>query len=212
VADIFREVDEEVRKEQTVRFFKRYGWLVGAVVVLVVVGVGGYEAYKAWQSSERTQASNRYAEILEQVSTDRQAAIDDLKSLAAPGSGGYGLLAAFEEARLLAEDGKRDEAIAAWQRIADSSAPSIYRQLATLLSVQYRVDSGDAAELTAQLTPLLAPEAPFQSLALEMTALIALREGDTATAQQRFREIADNPGAPPAARQRATRILATLPE
>ena len=212
MADIFREVDEEVRKEQTVRFFKRYGWLIGAIVVLVVVGVGGYEAYKAWQTSERTAASNRYAEILEQVPGERPAAIEQLRTLAAPGSGGYGLLAAFEEARLLAEDGKRDEAIAAWQRIADSSAPSTYRQLATLLSVQYRIDSGDPADLAAELTLLLAPEAPFQALALEMTALIALREGDTATARQRFREIADDPAAPPNARQRATRILATLPE
>ena len=45
MADIFQEVDEEVRREQLKKLWERYGNLIIAACVLVVVGVGAWRGY-----------------------------------------------------------------------------------------------------------------------------------------------------------------------
>ena len=58
--------------------------------------------------------------------------------------GGYGLLAAFEEAELLAKAGDRKAAIAAYDRLAASSTVGReFRDLAVLLSVMHGLPDGD---------------------------------------------------------------------
>ncbi len=42
MADIFREIDEEVRRDKAAELWKKYGWVVTALAVLVVVGVAGW--------------------------------------------------------------------------------------------------------------------------------------------------------------------------
>ncbi len=44
MADIFREIDEEVRRDKAAELWKKYGWVVTALAVLVVVGVAGSSA------------------------------------------------------------------------------------------------------------------------------------------------------------------------
>ena len=60
VADIFNEVDEDVRKEKSLALWKAYGKYVIGVAVLVVAGTA---AYVGWQnytvSQSRSQGSIR---------------------------------------------------------------------------------------------------------------------------------------------------------
>jgi len=42
VADIFQEVDEEVRREQLQKLWQRYGHFAIAGCILIVVAVGGW--------------------------------------------------------------------------------------------------------------------------------------------------------------------------
>ena len=52
VADIFQEVDEEVRREQLKKLWDRYGYLLIALCVLMVAGVGGWRGYQYWQAKK----------------------------------------------------------------------------------------------------------------------------------------------------------------
>ncbi|MGZ9092727.1 MAG: tetratricopeptide repeat protein, partial [Rhodoplanes sp.] len=45
MSDIFREVDEEVRREQLKRLWDRYGLLFIATAVLLVAAVGAWRGY-----------------------------------------------------------------------------------------------------------------------------------------------------------------------
>ena len=48
MSDIFREVDEEVRREQLKKLWDRYGNFVIAALILVVVGVAAWRGYAWW--------------------------------------------------------------------------------------------------------------------------------------------------------------------
>lgn len=213
MSDIFREVDEAVRQERLAHLWKRYGALLIAGVVVVLVAVGGWQAYEAWQESERREAADAYAAAIAQVGDDPAAALNALDPLAAPGEEGYGLLAALQAARLRAEAGDLEGAVADWTAIRDAeNLPRVYRDVAGLLIVQHRFGTAPADQLEADLAPLLDPASPVRAMALELTALLALREGDRATARDRLTELTDDATTPLALRQRATQLLGTLPE
>lgn len=213
MSDIFREVDEEVRQERLLRLWKRYGlYVVGAVVLLVVL-IGGWKAYESWQAEQRREAADAYATALGRADSDPVAALEALEGQAAPGEDGYGLLAALQAARLRAAAGDLEGAVADWEAIRDAGElPRVYRDMAGLLIVQHRFRQADAEQLEADLAPLLDPGSPVRPMALEMAALLALREGDIATARSRLKELTDDAATPLALRQRATQLLGTLPE
>ncbi len=62
------------------------------------------------------------------------------------------------------------------------------------------------------LEPLFAAGNGFRPLAMELDAILALREGDREKARQLYTEIADNLTAPPGLRSRAAQVLASLGE
>ena len=209
MSDIFREVDEELKQDQYKKLWKKFGPTVIAVVVVIVAAVGGYQAWQAWDLDRRLEQSDRYAAALAlQSAGDTEAAAEALTALAEPDGGGYGLLAAFEQARLKVEQGDTAGAIALWDQIADNEgAGNAFRGMATLLSVMHQIDDGDAAALEARLQPLTESGSAFRPSALELTAVLALRQGDRARARELYTSVADDRTAPPALRTRATQML-----
>jgi hypothetical protein len=215
VSDIFREVDEEVRKEQFEKLWKKYGYLVIAVAVAIVIGVGGYQAWVAYRTQQREAASQRFykvSQVLAGKDVKTDAAIAAVGKLADPGGDGYGMLAAFEQANLLAGKGDTAGAVKIWDQIADKGTDGAMRRVATILAVQHQLDSGDPDALTARLKPLIDKSNEFRPLALELSAALALRKKDIKTAKNLLQQVADDAEAPRGARTRATQVLATLSE
>ncbi|RDD62489.1 tetratricopeptide repeat protein [Ferruginivarius sediminum] len=211
MSDIFREVDEEIRKEHYEALWKKYGsWLIAAAVALVLA-VAGYQGWTAWQRDQAMQASQEYAAAVAKAGDDPAAALQALGGLAKPGSDGYGLLAAFRQAALQAEEGNVDSAVATWEKIAASDAPpKPFRTLATLFTVMHRIDTGDPGALSERLEPIAQSNDPFRSTALELQGLLAQKQGDEARAIELYKQVADGADVPPAQRRRVTQLLAVL--
>ena len=62
MSDIFREVDEEVRREQLQKLWDRYQNLVIAALVLIILGVAGWRGYDYWQTKKAMQAGGAFEE------------------------------------------------------------------------------------------------------------------------------------------------------
>lgn len=212
MADIFREVDEDLRRENLEKLWKRYGKFVIAFVAVVVVAVAGFQAWKSYDRQRREAQSDEFAAALATARAgDLGEATNALNELSDPGGGGYAGLAALERARLLAESGDVDAAVALWDRIAaDSGLGAGFRNVATLLSVLHQIDQGDPGALRARLEPLAEPGAPFRGSALELMAALALRSGDTAAARELYTKVADDQDLPRNLRARAAQMLAAL--
>lgn len=209
MTDIFQEVDEEVRAERYKKLWQKYGWIVIAAAVVLVIGVGGYEGWKAYRQDLQLEESTRYSNALETIeSGNAQQGVAELTALAEEGSYGYGELAAFEAARARIEAGEVEAGVAAYREIAeDGSADPSLRAMARLLAVMNGLEQGDPADLQADLAPLTETGNPFRPAALELAAMIALRQGDTQTARERYAQIADDPAAPQGLRTRAAQML-----
>src|SRR5882672_4876740 len=73
VSDIFREIDEELRRDNLLKLWSRYGRDIVAFAVLVLVVAGGIVAWRAHQRSERRAQSMRYSSALSLVREGKDA-------------------------------------------------------------------------------------------------------------------------------------------
>ena len=213
MSDIFKEIEEEVRRDQFLAMWRKYRIIIIAVVAGVVLGVAGYQGWETYQQRQRVAASERYALAEAQlVAGERDAALQRFAEMADPNDGAYGLLAAFEVARLAAEDGNDQLALETWGRIAEGTAPPAYRDAAVLTAAGYRIDQGEIEEGEAMLASQTEPGRPYRALALELSAVAAMARDDAEAARERLDSLLADIEAPAGVRQRAGEMVGTLDE
>ncbi|MEH3116537.1 MAG: tetratricopeptide repeat protein [Methylorubrum populi] len=201
--EFIREVDEDYRRDQIARIWKRYNALIITLAILLVAGVGGYNY---WRHAERTRAeaaSERY-DLANRLAKDgkTEEADRDFAAIRTGGPGGYALLARF---RVAAETAKRDGAAGAkaYDGLADD--PGIgdsLRDLARLRAALLRLDSADPNAALTSLQGLATPTNAFRHTARETLGLTALKRGDVEGAGRWFDQIGADAETPQGLRQR----------
>jgi hypothetical protein len=211
VSDIFREIDEELRRDNLLKLWSRYGRYIIGAAVLVLVVAGGTVAWRDHQLSERRAQSARYAAALSLARDGKEAdAVKVFAAIAHEGQG-YAILAAFEEAALLAKSGDREAAAAAYDRIAaKGELDPNFRDLAVLLSVLQRMPEAGPQTTIDRLAPLTASGNAWRPSAIELTALARLKSGDKSGALDLFKSLADDAATPQTLRARAAEMAVAL--
>jgi hypothetical protein len=211
VSEIFREIDEELRRDNLLKLWSRYGRYVVIGVILLLLIAGGVAAWREHQASERRAQSARYSVALSLAREGKDA--DAARAFGNIGreAGGYAGLAAFEEAQLQAKAGDEKGAIATYDRIAASGDfDKELRDLALMLSVMHSLPEGDPKTLIQRLEPLTASGNSWRATALELTAAARLKSGDQPGALEIYQKLADDLAAPQGLRARAAEMAAAL--
>jgi hypothetical protein len=212
MADIFQEVDDDIRRERYTKLWKTYGpYVIGAAVVFVLA-VGAYTGWRQYRQSQLGASGAAFATALNEAENgDDTAAAGAFATLAADGAGGYPVLARLQEAEARSGTGDIEGAATIYRSVAaDTGVDTIFRDLAVLLLAMRTLDSADAATLSAQLQPLTADTNAWRFSARELTALLALREGETEQARDMLTKLSDDATAPVGVRGRAAELLASL--
>jgi len=216
VADIFREVDEDVRKERYVKLWRTYGrYAIGfaVVVAFIVVGISGWDQYR--QSTNEAE-SERFANAVSMFNSGNYAdAIEKFSQLGSEANSGYRELSLFRDAASRIAAGNRDEAIAIYDEIAsDSGNRKEFRDLSRLLAVMNILESPDLivgfGDISARLESLDEVGSPWHYSARELSALIKLVDNDRNGALEYFAAIRDDIYAPPALRARSTELYESI--
>lgn len=214
MGDIFREVDEELKQERYEKLWRSYGKYVIVGAVVVVAAVAGWKAWESYQTDQRYAEGKRFAAAVELMQDGKSGeASAAFSALAADAGSGYGILARFYQASLVAKGGDAAGAIGIYDGIADDgSVPGSMRDLAVVLGAfqALRVPSIDAATIEAKIQPMSAAGKTYRHIALEILALTAQRAGDMDKARANYRAIVDDAASPPGIRARASQMLNIL--
>ncbi|HXW27062.1 MAG TPA: tetratricopeptide repeat protein [Xanthobacteraceae bacterium] len=209
MSDIFREVDEEVRRERLEQLWKRYGNHAIAAMIVVLAGIAGWRGYGYWEQRKAAESGAAFeaASALadEGKHAEAQAAF---AKLATDGTAGYRVLARFREAGQLGlSDAKA--AVGAYDAlVADASLGRPLQDLAAVRAGLLLVDTAPYEELRTRLEPLTAPDRPFRHSARELLALSAWRSGDNAAARRWIDAVVSDPETPAGIRNRAEVLMA----
>ncbi len=211
--DIFDEVSEDLRADRARALLRRFGGVLLAAMLATLLGVGAYEVWAGRQteSADATAIKFMQAQKDSQVALPPKNLAQQFADIEATGPAGYRLLAALQLAALDWDAGRHDKAVAAWHAIAtDTAAPHLLRDLATVVSVQHRVDSGDANALKAEIYPIVQAGGAFKPLALEVDAMLDVRLGRTKEAIALMRALMTDPATPQGLRQLTQSLMASL--
>lgn len=209
---IFREVDEDVRRERMEAAWKRYGGLALGGALLIVAIVAGSVFWKDYEKSSREEQGARFEAARSLLVEERYAeAAAAFEALAADAGDGYRLLADLRAAEARALAGESDAALSAYQRMlqasaADEGTADVIRMKAALLALE--TQGAEAA--MAQLGDLAERDGPFRSAAREIKAAALLAKGDREAALTELRAIAEDQAATQLQRERINRFILSL--
>jgi hypothetical protein len=213
VSDIFKEIDEELRRENFAKLWQRYGYYVVGFIVAVVIVAGLVVAWRGYQARQRAAEGERYQIALDLMNAGKLTEANAAFQRLAQDSSRRAVLARLEEAAILARRGDTAGAAARYEAIsADASVESGFRGLATVMAAQYELAKGNPKAIAARLQPLVQSGGAWQPSALELTALAQLKAGDKKAAHATFQRLADDLAAPQGLRSRAAEMLAALPK
>ncbi|MCB1475200.1 MAG: tetratricopeptide repeat protein [Rhodobiaceae bacterium] len=211
MSDIFREVDEDIRRDQFEQLWKRYGGIVIALALVIVVGVGGYRAwnwYQARQASAEGEAFFAAVDLAEQGKKEEAAAA--FNALASQG-GAYSDLARLRSAATSAAGGDQAGALAAYRDIAaDTGVDPLFREIATIRAAYLEAGTLSPDEMEGRVGAMLDPQNAFRHAARELMALSAYAAGDIEATAKWAEEATADGDLPPNLRQRLEVLLSVI--
>ncbi|MEE2567166.1 tetratricopeptide repeat protein [Hyphobacterium marinum] len=209
MADIFNEVEEELRKDKYQEWLRTYGPWVGGAAAALILAVAGYEGWKAWSTSQEQAASEEYSEAVDfYEANDMSAAAAELEDIAANGPDGYAALALMRRGAIALEEGDREAAAGFFEDAAARTSDPIIADLATLKAVWAQFEAYSPDDLANRLAPLTGQDRPYRFLAQEAIGISAMQAGDHDAARQAFEAIIYSVDAPQGAAARANAALA----
>jgi hypothetical protein len=211
VADIFHEVDEEVRRDQLKKLWERYSIYIVALAILIVAGIGGWRGYEYWVAKKAAAAGAAFesAVTLSEQGKHAEAELAFAK-VVTEAPDGYRVLARFRAAAELAQI-KPVDAVKAYDDLAaDGSLGAIWQDLAAARAGLLLVDSAPLADMQRRLDPLAEPSRTFRHTARELLALSAWRNHDIAAARRYIDMIATDSETPQSTRARIDVLSALI--
>ena len=208
----YREVDEELRRDQLAGFWKRYGWLVALGVVLLLATIGGV----IWWQNQQREKAGRQGETLTAIFDEVQAgkakeAGPKLDQLAKEGTPGYRAAALLTKAAVAIQSGDDAAAIAAYKTVAeDEDLAEPYRNVALIRQTAVEYDKLDPAIVIQRLQPLAQAGNPWFGSAGEMVAIAYLKQGKPQQAAPIFAAMAKDNSLPRSMRSRAVQMAGAL--
>ncbi|MBL8566209.1 MAG: tetratricopeptide repeat protein [Hyphomicrobiaceae bacterium] len=209
---LFREVEEELRRERMQDLWNRYGTYFLVAAVALVVGVWGARFYQERKAATAAAAGAEFEKAIALVEKSKTAeAIAAFSEIAKSGPAGYAALARLQLASTYAKSGDKAKAMEALEALAaSSSADPTLKSLASLQLATMKVGDGAFTEVENRLNDLAADTSPWKASARELIAVAALKAGKVDTARAALEQVLADPAAPAGVRNRVQVLLSGI--
>jgi hypothetical protein len=198
-SELFREVDEDYRRERVVAFWRSYGAIIALTIALAVAAAAAYNYFHARSQARNAAETTEFEALLSGVHPGAEAAsADALAAFAAQATPAQATLALLTEASLRQRAGNLVGASQIYHEIADgSSADPLLRDLAVVRLGYVASDEAKPEPLIPRLQEIAAKDSPWRYDAREAIGLLTARAGQRDQAAKMFSDLAADPGAPP---------------
>jgi hypothetical protein len=202
----FREVNEEIRQDRAKALWERFGVVIIAVALAVVLGTAGFVAYQYWMEGKANASGDAFLQALNLANEGKHdEALAALDALEKDGYGAYPLLARMRAATVLQAKGDTAGAVGEFDAVAaDGSIPDAIRDMARLRAGYILVDSGSYQDVASRVEVLATETNLLRNSAREALALAAWKEGRAADALGFLDQITGDQSVPRNVMDRAT--------
>jgi len=202
LSDIFREVEEEVRRERFEQIWKQYGDYIIAGIALIVIAVAGFELWQRYEANQKLKASETFLAAQQlAIGGNFNQASAAFAVVAKDAPDGYAKMARLSQAGVLEVSGQRNEALMVFKSIAKDD-DGLIGDVARLRAGWILAVDGPRADMDSLLAPLTDPTSPWRFSAREIIAYADFHAGLNAKAQKEFQDVANDKDASQTLRRR----------
>jgi hypothetical protein len=206
-----REVDENLRRDQMTGLAKKWGVVIGVLVLLLLIGLAAFLWWRSHHAHQAGLEGEQLTQVLSDVDIGRAQPNDArLTALASSSRDGYRAMARLTQAGILA---KTDAPAAAANYLAiakDDGLPQATRDLALIRATTLQFDTIAPTEVVSRMKPLAVANAPWFGSAGELTGIAYLKMGRRDLAGPLFAAIARDTNVPTGLRGRAAGLATGL--
>ena len=212
--DIFREIDDEIKREQYANLWDKYGYLIVGTALAIILSVAGYKYWNYQQAEQAQTYGTRYMDALDKASRgEKNLAQLSFSQIADEGPRGYAMLSKMRDASAKASSGKMAEAITDYDSLSsNNTVDPVFKDFSRIQAAMLRVDSADEAEMKQRLGTLAESASSWRHSARELLGLSAFRAGNIESAENYYNQVLNDRAAPNGLRQRAEMMLALIIE
>ena len=193
MANIFREVDEDIRKERYINLFRKYGVYVIAIIVIIVGTLAGIQFYSGYQVNKNEMLFAEYINIIENNSDDTLVKLSDSGETSNIFLNGMYLL---KRSDLLVASGQIDQAtLLLSEAIENNALNKIHNDVAIYKLLMINIETLSIEEIKSYQNKLISEVDAFY-LTEELIAIKFLIEGQKEDAIKKFSELSTNNSVP----------------
>lgn len=203
MTDIFREVEEDVRRERFEKIWKQYGDYIIAGVAAIVIGAAGYKLWTRYEDQQRFSAAKTFMVAQQAADAGQSAQASAMfAKLAKSGPGGYSTVAKLAQANTLLMSHKNNDAVALYKSIAEKDSAGL-GNVARMRAAWAQVETAPRSELETLLAPLTLQTSGWRFMAREVLAYSDYHASSIQQAGREYQALASDSGASQALRGRA---------
>ena len=204
MADIFEEVEEQLRSERyRALAMKILPWAAGVFGAAVVLSIGLW-TFDHYRTEANNKASEQYSQGLEALQAGQvPQATQIFSDVSKSSSRGYKALALQQLGGIKLVTGETAQAVKLFDEAAAAAPDDIIGDAARLKSAFALLDTAPLKDMEARLTPMLKEGRPYRTQAREALAFAKLLAGDTKGARDDYILVSLLPDAEQSARERA---------
>ena len=193
MANIFREVDEELRKERYASLFKKYGvYVIGFIFILVslLISIQIYQSYKVSSNEELVE---NYIQLIDTETKSIEEKILMLDNFIATKNIFVNGMSALKKVDLLIENNQKEAAIESLEGILNNqNIEAIHRDLGLYKYLILLMDSMPIEQFS-EYADNLSNDSQFYYLIQELRATKLLLDGDEENSVIEFNKLISNP-------------------
>ena len=204
MADIFDEVNEDLKKDKIMQLWKKYRNLIISFLIVLLIVILSYQSY-TYIINKKILIS---ADIFHSASNSKNF-LDNVKEKEDQLNKGYKMLTLFKLANEYSKNDQKDLASETYSKVYNNNDyDEFYRDIALILSILNgkKVDN----EKLEYLEKLIQKDSSLKGLSLEIQASILLEEGDFEGAIKKFDTISNLTEISPIQRKRISDLLKVL--
>ena len=211
-------INEEIRKENYERLWKKYGKVISTFTIALILGSSIYTYWKKQDIADKEAISDRFTAAQNELMSDRKnEAVTKFREIGKVSKKNYATLAKLEYAAILRDKGDK-AALTQYKLIADDNKISkILRDLAYIYYVNSALDLMDEKELKNNL-PLFIKILPeyigksWSLIAQETLAYCYIKLGNKQKAKTTLQSLATSENIPSGMLERARELVQYLDE
>ena len=193
MANIFREVDEDIRKERYINLFRKYGVYAIAIIVIIVGTLAVIQFYSGYQVNKNEMLFAEYINIIENNSDDTLEKLSDSGNTSNLFLNGMYLL---KRSDLLVASGQIDQAtLLLSEAIGNNTLNKIHNDVAIYKLLMINIETLNIEEIKSYQNKLISEVDAFY-LTEELIAIKFLIEGQKEDAIKKFSELSTNNSVP----------------